>query len=867
MADTLQLPAEARPLWIEGIFTSEFERDTLPLLFSSDRIFDEYYDALIKKNPHVSVALEQIRARNAQARQQRADGFWQDCVDSLSHCVHLRRCVFEETDFQFSAAQKHAILSMLNIATYFLKESKSNDAMMMRAFELFKKAETAVNEVRHKEDRLFLKSVVDNNFATYFARRKKYKAAAQRAQIGLRAWAALRIRKYELYFAVLRGSGEVWSNRFDEALKLLQQALPLAPAEDAEGGEGGAKEPDDPDAEEQDGSNVAPVRFSIQVLNCGVGVVEASNIALHHNIAIALIGQRRYKDAAPWCAKAMDLATAQSAFLKSTHPIVQTIVHARDFCEKMSFSTKYVKYRMKSADHVSSKHDTRARHMQSVVTEQKKQHQAGGDGGTRPASHQRQRAVSPAEDGKTEKVARNADRHPNSRVAAAIYFPRFAKPSTAEALRTYVRGFSERQLIEEYGFEGPKQRPRPPPKTASGGTRPKPTGKKATPRSNSADPVSARSGDKSSHRSSRKSSPAGSRKSSRSRSPVSSRDRTPVRSRSATPPSRRDSRSPTPRSSRSRSPPTSPFSDASPRNESSVYEPKAEDSKTTASEEEEKKRKQEEEDAAERQRIEAAEAEEKRKRDDEEAAEQEKKRKEEAAEAERKQKEEEEAEARRKAEEEASAATAAEEKQNEDTPPPADDPSPTEEAAEEKDVDDAKVAPNETAAPAEATESPSQSQTEPADANLATDAEDGKEQEDDQQKDAQAEEEEKQRKDTEAHEAEEREAAKKAEEEAAQKQAEEEAAVQKKAEAEAAAKQAEEEEAEKRRQEEEEAKKAEETPKPEEPKPEPEENSETTSLSVPAEAASPSKQSVKSDDPYGDDDFEDFDPESPKKDG
>ena len=31
----LQLPDEVRPLWIEGVFRSEFERDTLPLLFAS----------------------------------------------------------------------------------------------------------------------------------------------------------------------------------------------------------------------------------------------------------------------------------------------------------------------------------------------------------------------------------------------------------------------------------------------------------------------------------------------------------------------------------------------------------------------------------------------------------------------------------------------------------------------------------------------------------------------------------------------------------------------------------------------------------------------------------------------------------------
>ena len=93
------LPSEVKPLWIEAAFTAEYERDTLPLLFASDRIFAEYYDALAQKNRSLHSAIDQIRQENFAARNYRVEGMWRESIEALMRCVELRRAVFDSSDF------------------------------------------------------------------------------------------------------------------------------------------------------------------------------------------------------------------------------------------------------------------------------------------------------------------------------------------------------------------------------------------------------------------------------------------------------------------------------------------------------------------------------------------------------------------------------------------------------------------------------------------------------------------------------------------------------------------------------------------------------------------------------------------------
>lgn len=527
MTESLNLPQHVKPLWIEGLFTSEYERDTLPLLFAADKVYQDYYTSLRTKNPNLSVAVDQIRERNNLARLERQDGMWMECVDSLSFCVNLRKAVFDESDFQHTAAQKHHIMSLLNFATFFLRESssgKTREPLLMRSFELFKKAEEAVAHVRGREDRSFLKTAIENNFSVYFAKRKKYCAAAQRMMLAVRAWIPLQIKEHQFYFAVQKSSGDLWSGRVDDAVMGLKQATTLFAKRKLEKAASPARQrtdqefSDDSDASSSDddgaggaGQHIggghhesnAPFRYKIHVLNCGLDADMASCIAVHHNLAIALIAQRRYKEAVGWVTKALEIASAQSVLLPAAHPIVIAIRHAEEFCHKMSIGSKMGMFKMKRDEHSAPQY----REMQSAVIKARDAtHSDEHEGNSPGRSHQRGRSAQP---------------------------PRFRKPSHVEAIQTYVKNISTRRLVEEYGFEDPRRsKSKSPPKQRDGSSSPPRLRPCSGPQREdqrvqvsdapavSVDPSPARE----SHRSN---SPRSSRSSSRRTSPASSRASSP----------------------------------------------------------------------------------------------------------------------------------------------------------------------------------------------------------------------------------------------------------------------------------------------------------------------------------------------------
>ena len=134
-------------------------------------------------------------------------GYWQECLASLSQCIHLRRCIFEEDDFQYTGAVNHFLLSILNFASFFLRESatsdpKTKEIMLLRAFDLFKKSQDTLNSVSHIGQRAFFKAMISNNFANYFHRRKKEKAASQCALAAMKAFVRSRVSVYGFYFQV-----------------------------------------------------------------------------------------------------------------------------------------------------------------------------------------------------------------------------------------------------------------------------------------------------------------------------------------------------------------------------------------------------------------------------------------------------------------------------------------------------------------------------------------------------------------------------------------------------------------------------------------------------------------------------------------
>eukprot|EP00659_Diplonema_papillatum_P015614 gene15614-23832_t len=232
------LPDGVRPMWLEGVVTSEYERDTLPLLFSPDEVFNEYYEVLAQKNPSFRRPLEMIHARNAKAREQRSSGYWQECLNVLSQCLHLRRCIFDDDDFQYVAAAHHYVLSILNFATFFLNQSRTastpalREGILAKAFQLFKQAEEASKQTANPQHSSFLRAIVANNMANYLYRRRRMKAACQQTTIALKHWSRCRVGPGTAFFIARDATSLCFAGKWEEAAKALTLVKKAAEEED-----------------------------------------------------------------------------------------------------------------------------------------------------------------------------------------------------------------------------------------------------------------------------------------------------------------------------------------------------------------------------------------------------------------------------------------------------------------------------------------------------------------------------------------------------------------------------------------------------------------------------------------------------------
>ena len=142
------LPEKLAAIWLEAPVTSEFELDTLPLLFSSEDEFDAYYDdLLVEHEGELGAAIKEIKSRNADAREECLAGRWSECLEGLESALSLRRIAFppgHESHYKdCTLAEYHLLMSLITFGTWFLKEAgeqkdlRVREAYEIRAFDVF----------------------------------------------------------------------------------------------------------------------------------------------------------------------------------------------------------------------------------------------------------------------------------------------------------------------------------------------------------------------------------------------------------------------------------------------------------------------------------------------------------------------------------------------------------------------------------------------------------------------------------------------------------------------------------------------------------------------------------------------------------
>ena len=227
IVNTGKLPMKA--LWLDGVMSSDYELDTLPLLFAGSADFELYYDTLLTKHPSKQKNLNKIKKFNLGARACREENNAKACLQALSKCVHLRRGAFNDGNYQFYAALVHYLLTILYFAASRLANGDGAEAYDL--FVLARSEMRAHSSCLRTSDRNLLGCMLNNNWANYWFRRGKANAASQcccRAyQLWMRATdlSVLVLAFLSPYLIARFASALVLAKKYDEAVKVYAKFL------------------------------------------------------------------------------------------------------------------------------------------------------------------------------------------------------------------------------------------------------------------------------------------------------------------------------------------------------------------------------------------------------------------------------------------------------------------------------------------------------------------------------------------------------------------------------------------------------------------------------------------------------------------
>eukprot|EP01063_Lacrimia_lanifica_P012601 TRINITY_DN19255_c0_g1_i1.p1 TRINITY_DN19255_c0_g1~~TRINITY_DN19255_c0_g1_i1.p1 ORF type:complete len:1046 (+),score=355.86 TRINITY_DN19255_c0_g1_i1:110-3247(+) len=163
-----------QPLWLEGIVTTDYERDTLPLIFASDHDFNVYYHALGAKNPRKKFELTRMKDLSARARALRAAGRLPEALACMQGSLAARKEVFHHEDYQVVSAQLHLCLTAVHFASHaFVRQD------FPACYELFKAAQKTTTAELTPAERPFIEMILYSNWVGYWYRRGRPSLAAR----------------------------------------------------------------------------------------------------------------------------------------------------------------------------------------------------------------------------------------------------------------------------------------------------------------------------------------------------------------------------------------------------------------------------------------------------------------------------------------------------------------------------------------------------------------------------------------------------------------------------------------------------------------------------------------------------------------
>lgn len=205
--------------WVEGTLVTNFEADTLPLLFARDEDFLGYSAAMALTHSRKARLLSHVQAKTQEARDAFNSGEFGGAIAFLADAVELRKTIFAQDDYQILAAEVHLIWSSVHLATNLLHSGRIEEShdMFVVAHErlstgIFHRTKSSTvaphfrptsrmktpSLINHRHSLRVVKArielVLHNNWANYWAQEQRWNMVALHCLRAVRAAESLGVR-------------------------------------------------------------------------------------------------------------------------------------------------------------------------------------------------------------------------------------------------------------------------------------------------------------------------------------------------------------------------------------------------------------------------------------------------------------------------------------------------------------------------------------------------------------------------------------------------------------------------------------------------------------------------------------------------
>jgi len=280
----------------------------------------------------VSQLNETLGLMKQSARAAWEKGDWTEVLSLLEKYSDIKSYVYGKGHSESVQAKTFHVIMMSNYAS-----ELSIKGDLTRAFAVFKNVETMTSDIEVEKSKVFLYSILYNNLANYFYKRKKWNVAARYAKDAYKNWRKMNTVQHTLYFLLKCGTASCLAGKYQDADDFLSNGLLVRAELENLVGKG--------DLPLHEMSMKLPPSFTMTAQEIVICIDAISQF----NVAVVHAANRQYLKAEKQCQKCIDLFVE---VFDPAHPWLKHVRKAYDLLLQKTQRLSFDNFKIKSDIHV-----------------------------------------------------------------------------------------------------------------------------------------------------------------------------------------------------------------------------------------------------------------------------------------------------------------------------------------------------------------------------------------------------------------------------------------------------------------------------------------------------------------------------------